>query len=70
MSKQEEQVYLIPELEIRVPVSWIRLVRYCQTEFPNGDLKIRIVNSQPTELLEEKKKVRFDKETIPTIINQ
>ena len=62
--KNEDKIYLIPELEIRVPESWIRLVRYCQTEFPNGDLKIRVVNSQPTEMLESKPRVRFDKEMV------
>ena len=60
--------YLIPEIEIRVSPAWIRLIRYCQTEFPHGDLKIRIVNAQPTDLLEERRRIRFDKETtIPEI---
>ena len=58
--------YLIPEIEIRVSESWIRLIRFCQVELPHGDLKVRIVNAQPTELLEAKRKVRFDREqTIP-----
>ena len=70
MSKNQEG-YLIPEIEIRVTPAWIRLIRYCQTEFPHGDIKIRIVSAQPTELLEEKKKVRFDREaTIPGIFNE
>ena len=56
------------EIEIRVTESWIRLIRYCQVQFPFGDLTIRIANSQPTELLDKKPKVRFDREpTIPTV---
>ena len=62
--KNEEKVFIVPELQIRVSESWVRLVRYCQVNFPNGELKIRIVNAQPTELLEQKAKIRFDKEEI------
>ena len=63
MSNQNQQ----QQIEIRVSESWIRLIRFCQVELPHGDLKVRIVNGQPTELLEAKRKVRFDKEeTIPT----
>ena len=62
--------YLIPEIEIRVSPAWIRLIRYCQVELPHGDLKIRIVNAQPTDLLEVKPKVRFDREmSIPDLEN-
>ena len=58
-------------IEVRVSQSWVRLVRFCQTELPHGDLKIRIVNAQPTELLEAKRKVRFDKEeTIPEVFGE
>lgn len=64
---QKNDDYLIPELEIRISQSWVRLVRFCQVEFPHGDLKVRIVNGQPTELVEAKRKIRFDKEqSIPT----
>lgn len=52
----------LPEIEVNVSKSWIRLIRFCQTSFPFGDLTIRIVNAQPTELVEKKPKIRFDKE--------
>lgn len=61
-SKTEERVFIVPELDVRVPESWVRLVRWCQVAFPNGDIKIKIVNSQPTKLLEYKPDIRFDKE--------
>lgn len=62
----EEDVYIVPELNVRVSKAWINLVHYCQTKFPYGDLTIRLVNAQPTELLDKKPKIRFDKElTIP-----
>ena len=67
MSKTEEKWYVVPELEIRVHESWINLVHWCQEQMPYGDIKIRIVNGQPTELLEQKARVRFDKQvTVPT----
>ena len=69
--KTNQESYLIPELEIRITPAWIRLIRFCQTEFPNGDIKVRIVNCQPTELLERKEKIRFDKEqVIPQIFEE
>ena len=61
MPKPEEKFYVVPELEIRVHESWINLVSWCQNQMPFGDIKIRIVNGQPTELLEQRAKIRFDK---------
>ena len=61
MAKTEDKYYVVPELEVRVHESWINLVRYCQTQIPYGDIKIRIVDGRPTELLEERQKVRFDR---------
>ena len=57
-----------PQVEVRVSQAWIRMIRWCQVNLPNGELKIRIVNAQPTDLLEHKRRIRFDKEeTIPEI---
>ena len=55
--------YFIPDLEIRITPAWIRFIRFCQVSFPHGDVTIRVVNAQPTDLLEKKPKIRFDKET-------
>ena len=66
MSKAGEQWYLVPEIEIRIPESWINVIRYCQEQLPFGDIRIRIVNGAPTELLESHPRVRFDRSaTIP-----
>lgn len=47
--------------------AWGRFVLFCKREAPYADVKIRLVGGEPTELLEVKKKVRFDKEpTIPS----
>ena len=62
--KTEEKWYLVPEIEVRIPESWINVVRYCQEQLPFGDIKIRIVNGAPTELLESRARVRFDRSTI------
>lgn len=62
----EEKVYIVPELEIRISESWVNLIHWCQTSFPHGDIKIKIVNGLPTELLEQHAKIRFDKQnTMP-----
>ena len=46
--------------------SWLRLIEYCKTELPYGELKVRIVHGEPTVLLEARRAVRFDKvETVP-----
>jgi hypothetical protein len=58
----EEKFYIVPELNIRVSESWVNLVFWCQNEMPNGEIKVKIVNGQPTELLEKKERVRFDKQ--------
>ena len=69
MPKTEEKCYLIPDIEIRIHESWINLVRYCQDKFPYGDITIRIVDAQPTDLLDQKPKMRFDKPaTIPKVV--
>jgi len=66
--KEEELWYVIPELEVRVHQSWINLVQYCRDQIPYGDITIRIVNGQPTELISSNPKVRFDKQsTIPVL---
>ena len=54
------------KLEIRVTDAWVRLIRYCSTDLPHGEIKIKIVNSEPTKLLDAKPDVRFDKpDTLP-----
>lgn len=62
--KQKEAGYLIPELEIRVTPAWIRLIRYCQVNLPNGQLCVKINNTEPGNLVTEhtKRSIRFDRE--------
>lgn len=53
--------------EISVTAAWLRLIDFVRLELPHGELKVRIVNCEPTELIEAKRKVRFDKpQTLPT----
>jgi len=68
MSKEEEVLYLIPETNIMISQAWLNLITHCQDSFPYGDMTVRIVNAQPTELIDEKPKIRFDKKaTIPKL---
>ena len=64
ISKQvEETWYIVPELEIRVHMSWINLSQYCQVNFPFGDLWVRISNGLPTKRLKEIPNIRVDKQS-------
>lgn len=59
-----EEMYLVPELNIKIPISWIRLIRFVQTSLPHGQLCVKIVNCEPTDLVKEHtvERIRFDKE--------
>lgn len=49
-----------------VPEAWMNLIKYCQTILPHGEIQVRIVNGLPTDLVGEKKRIRFDKDmTVP-----
>ena len=63
LQKQDDRMWLVPELEIRISESWIRLIRYCQTSLPNGQLCFKVGNAEPGRLVWEhtKKDIRFDK---------
>ena len=60
--KEEEKVYLIPELDVRITEPWVNLINWCQTNAPYADIEVRLVNGQPTELIQCKPKIRFDKQ--------
>jgi len=58
--------YVIPSTGDRIHESWINLIQWCQNYFMSGTIEFRLVNSQPTDLLNAQQSVRFDKpETIP-----
>ena len=58
--------YVIPSLDTRVHEYWINLIQWTQQCFVSGELMLRLVGGQPTELLAAKQNVRFDKpETLP-----
>lgn len=61
MSKKEEIWYVVPEIEVRVHQSWVRLIKYCEENLPYGDLKIQVSNSMPTRRVKETPSIRFDK---------
>ena len=64
LERQADRMWLVPELEIRISESWIRLIRYCQTSLPNGQLCFKVNNAEPGRLVSEhtKRDIRFDKE--------
>ena len=57
----------LPEIEVKISPNWVRLIRWCQVNLSHGQLCVKIVNFEPTDLVPEytKKRVRFDKESEP-----
>ena len=45
---------------MKVSDAWKRLIRYCETQLPFGELTIKIVNGEPTSLVDFKPNIRFD----------
>ena len=42
--------------------SWRRFIFYCLTVIPHGEVTVKIVNAQPTNLISANPLVRFDKD--------
>ena len=59
-----DKTYLIPELDLRVSVAWLRLISWCQRNVPHGQVCYRMEKGEPTELVPQytRRKVRFDKD--------
>ena len=64
---KEEIWYIVPEIEVRVHESWIKLMQYCQENLPYGEIKIQVSNAQPTRKLKETPNIRFDKQVVPRV---
>ena len=64
-TKQQDRVWFVPQLEVRISESWVRMVRRCQTEFPDGVMRLTIANAEPKSVLDWKPNIRFDKEQRP-----
>lgn len=62
MAKKEEIWYVVPEIEVRVHESWIKLIQYCQENLPYGTIRIQISNAMPTKRIKETPNIRFDKQ--------
>ena len=45
---------------VKVSNAWKRLIFYCQNQLPFGELTLRVVNSEPTALIDFKPNNRFD----------
>lgn len=45
----------------RVTDAWLRLIQFCATRLPYGEVKVKIQDGSPTDLLEAKASIRFDK---------
>ena len=53
-------------VEMRVSRNWIRFISFCRDQCPHGNVNVRILNGEPTKLVDVKREIRFDKsETIP-----
>ena len=45
---------------LTLSLAWRRLIFYCQNQLPFGEITVRVVNAEPTALLDFKPNVRFD----------
>lgn len=61
MTKRDEIWYVVPEIEVRVHESWVRLIQRCQETIPYGEMQVGIANALPTKVLKETPNIRFDK---------
>ena len=61
MKKDDEKMYLIPELNVKISEPWVNLISWCQTTCPHGTIELKIVNGLPTDLISWKPKIMFDK---------
>ena len=43
-TKKQDRVWFVPDLEVRVSESWVRMVRRCQTEFPDGVMRLSLIH--------------------------
>lgn len=41
--------------------NWARVIHYCKTRLPHGEITFQVVNGEPTDLISSKEKIRFDK---------
>ena len=49
-----------------VSESWLRLICYCAMYLPYGEIKVKIIAGKPTEMLDQRRGIRFDRpETLP-----
>ncbi len=66
-----EQEYLIEELAIKIPKSWLVFMLFCMSNVPNGKVGFEMAKGHPTELDTEytTKRTRFDSpdEPLPTV---
>ena len=53
----------VTEVEVRISPSWVNFINWCKVTCPFADISVRIVAGQPTDLLDAKQKIRFDKDT-------
>ena len=57
--------------ELRITHTWANFILYCRRYLKYGEIRVRIVNGEPTEPLDEKAKRRFDKpETLPDMVEE
>jgi hypothetical protein len=41
--------------------NWARVIHYCKTKLPHGEITFQVVNGEPVDLISSKEKIRFDK---------
>ena len=68
MSDQNKTLLSDEEIgRLKISTAWANFILYCQKVVPYGDIKIRIVNGEPRDLLSTDRKIKFDQpQTLPS----
>lgn len=54
----------------KVTEAWLRLIQFTRDAVPHGEITVKIVGGEPTELLASKRRIRFDKPELTPVYFQ
>ena len=59
----KEELYLIPELDVRVSRTWINYIQWVRENVSDGQICAKTVGGEPVKLVDELtfREIRFDK---------
>ena len=63
MTQQATQQDVVKPVRVKISDNWKRFIIFCQNQYPEGQVCVRMSNGMPQELISEytKRRVRFDR---------